>query len=139
MRVKCIGNNTSASLHLHEDPVIARFGEPVGKRHGRRQGSFMVRMWVGSPRIGQRALPDRDRRHGSRTSGMYVRKHPAVAANKDRVARHAHVQLEIRRRLAGRVVHPKREHHQPLRNQRRRVANPDDVGGRIVIERAVIA
>jgi hypothetical protein len=55
-----------------------------------------------------------------------VGKHAAIAANEDRVTRHAHVELEICRRVARLILHSKREHRQTPRRQRLRVVHPHD-------------
>ena len=70
--------------------------------------------------------PDFHRSHRRGARGVDVGENAAIATNEDRVARHAHVQLEIGRWPARPVLHSKREHRQAPRRQRLRVAHPHD-------------
>ena len=62
-----------------------------------------------------------------------------VAPDEDRVAGHAHIELEIASRLTVRILHAKRKHRQPLRDERPCVAHPDDPPGGGRRKRAVVA
>ena len=115
-------SHPARALDLHEDPIVARLRKSVGKRDDGGSAARMVpRAWT--PAISRQAISIAA--IGADPDGCTCANTRRSRRMNTRVARHAHVQLEVARRLALASSTRNVKQRQLLVRERLAVADPD--------------